>query len=63
MADYRAPNPRRNGNGVLLLAVVVGALMIICGAGLSASQTVQETSCTTYSCTITNIPVTATYGP
>lgn len=63
MDEYPNPRPRRNGNGVLLLAVIIGVFMVITGAALKASQTVQETSCTSYACTVTNLPVTATYSP
>lgn len=61
MAEYPTPKPRRNGNGILLLAVIIGVLIVACG--VSASRTVQRYDCTTYSCTVTDIPVTTTYGP
>ena len=61
--EYPSPRPRRNGSGVLLLAVVLGAFMIIIGAALNASQAVQAYSCTSYACSVTNVPVTATYEP
>jgi cell division protein FtsX len=63
MADYPTPSPRRNGNGALLVFIVIAVFMVIGGGALSVSQTVQETTCGAYSCTVTNLPVTATYSP